>query len=316
MKTILMMVHPQLHPALKSQAHSTERVVLHALKRLGYRVEVLGLLDDLQELERELIKLRPYAVFNLLEEFDGEAVYDFHVPAYLEAKGIPFTGCNPRGLAISRSKFLWSRLARIHGVPVPETGLVGVHPYKGKFPAFVKYNREHSSRGISRANRVKNTSEMNRVIQRMKSKYPGEIIVQQFIEGADVTVSVIGNDRLTVFEPRKLRRNSVRDFSTERVKFNAQFRAAHQIRAARYKGPHFKGLQKAAKTIYRELELSGYARMDFRMNDSGFFLVDVNANPNLELIEDFVASAKFYGFEFDELIAEIIKLARSYRPRI
>ncbi|MGE3759805.1 MAG: hypothetical protein AB7H97_18710, partial [Pseudobdellovibrionaceae bacterium] len=103
---------------------------------------------------------------------------------------------------------------------------------------------------------------------------------------------------------------------TERVKFNAQFRAAHQIRAQRYKGEHFKGLQRAAKTIYRELELSGYARMDFRMNESGFYLVDVNANPNLELIEDFVASAKFFGFDFDELIGEIIKLAHSYHPRI
>lgn len=311
-----MMVHPKLHPALKAQAHSTERVVLNALKRLGYHVEVLGLLDDLDKLEQELSRLRPYAVFNLLEEFDGEAVYDFHLPSYLEAHGIPCTGCNPRGLAISRSKFLWSRLAQSVGVPVPDTGLVGAHRYPGKFPAFVKYNREHSSRGISRANRVRNVAEMKRVIKRMSGKYPGEIIVQEFIEGADVTVSVIGNDKLTVFEPRKLRRNSARDFSTERVKFNAQFRAAHQIRAQRYKGPHFQGLQTAAKTIYRELELSGYARMDFRMNEGGFYLVDVNANPNLELIEDFVASAKFSGYEFDELINEIIKLARSYKPRI
>jgi D-alanine-D-alanine ligase len=316
MKLVVMMVHPKLHPARKSQAKSAERAVWSALRGLGYEVEVLPLLESPLKLERELSRRLPYAVFNMLEEFRDEAVYDFHLPAYLEARGIPCTGCNPRGLVISRNKYLVSQLAVATDIPVPTMAISGAQTYRGKFPAFVKYNREHASRGIRASNRVRNPVEMKRTVERMKRSYDGEILLQEFVEGTDVTVSVLGNHRVRAFVPWKLRRKSSADFSTERVKFNAKFRFERGIRAGRYSGPLVKPLLQAAKKIYREADLSGYARMDFRVSSDSFHLVDVNANPNLEMNEDFACSAKFSGWSYVELVEEIIRLARSYRPRI
>ena len=316
MKLVLMMVHPKLHPARKSQAKSAERAVWSALRRLGYEVEVLPILESPLKLERELSRRSPYAVFNLLEEFRDEAVYDFHMPAYLEARGIPCTGCNPRGLVVSRNKYLVSQVARGADIPVPSMAISGVHPYRGEFPAFVKYNREHASRGIRLSNRVRSSAEMARAVKRMQRGYDGEILLQEFVDGSDVTVSLLGNQRVTAFMPWKLQRQSSSDFSTEKVKFNAKYRFQRGIRAGRYSGPLVKPLLSAAKNIFRDADLSGYARMDFRVSSDSFHLVDVNANPNLEMNEDFACSATFAGWSYIELIDEIIRLARAYRPRI
>ena len=84
------------------QREGTERDVFMALRRLGHSVRVVGVSHDLRAFEREMVEVRPHIVFNLLEEFRFEAVFDFHMVAYLEALGVPFTGCNPRGLILSR----------------------------------------------------------------------------------------------------------------------------------------------------------------------------------------------------------------------
>lgn len=311
-----MMVHPKLHPARKSQGKSAERAIWNALRGLGYEVEALSLLESPLKLERELSRRPPYAVFNLLEEFRDEAVYDFHLPTYLEARGIPCTGCNPRGLVISRNKYLVSQLAAAADIPVPPMAIAGERAYRGKFPAFVKYNREHASRGIRVSNRVRNAAELKLTVERMKRSYGGEILVQEFMEGTDVTVSVLGHQRVTAFPPWKLARRSSSDFSTEKVKFNAKYRHARGIRAGRYSGPMVEPLLRAAKRIYRDADLSGYARMDFRVSSDSFHLVDVNANPNLEVNEDFACSARFSGWSYEELVDEILRLARTYRPRV
>ncbi len=311
-----MIVHPQLHPLRKVQKGSAERDVWSALRRLGFAVEVSGLQNDPRELERELSRLKPYAVFNLLEEFRDEAVFDFLMAGYLEARGIPFTGCNPRGLVLSRNKYLVGRVAGASGIQVPQAGLVGWSKYQGPFPAFVKFNREHASRGIELGNRVSGVRALNSAVKRMRRKFGGEVLVQQFIEGHDVTVSVMGNGRLEAFAPWKLHRKSAGDFSTEKVKFSSQFRHARGIRAGRYRGAAENMMKKWAKIIYRELDMSGYARMDFRVGlDGQATLIDVNPNPNLERGEDFACSAAQAGIDYLALIDNIVKLAVGYSPR-
>ncbi len=108
----MLLVHPQMRPDRFKPRGPTELDVWKALRRLGYLVEVTALQTDLRQLDLQLARTNPSVVFNLLEEFRDEGIYDFHPVSFLEALGVPFTGCNPRGLAITRNKEWAVHIAR------------------------------------------------------------------------------------------------------------------------------------------------------------------------------------------------------------
>src|ERR1022692_4824992 len=121
----------------------TEYDVITHLKAAGHEVRPLGLSDSLSELRRGIIDWKPDIVFNLLEEFDGIVSYDQHVVAFLELMRQPYTGCNPRGLMISRDKALSKQILTYHRIATPRFAVIPKGrrfsvPAKLKFPLFVK----------------------------------------------------------------------------------------------------------------------------------------------------------------------------------
>ncbi|MGH9337564.1 MAG: D-alanine--D-alanine ligase family protein, partial [Vicinamibacteria bacterium] len=80
--------------------------VIGNLKTMGHEVDKLGVASDLGAIRRAIDAFRPHIVFNLLEDFDDVPIYDQNVVSYLELLQVPYTGCNPRGLVIARSKAL------------------------------------------------------------------------------------------------------------------------------------------------------------------------------------------------------------------
>ncbi len=103
----------------------------------------LGVRDSITELRAEISEWKPQIVFNLLEEFDGIVTYDQHVVAFLELLRQPYTGCNPRGLLLSRDKVLSKQLLAYHRIPTPQFAVFprGARmrmPKRLRFPLFVK----------------------------------------------------------------------------------------------------------------------------------------------------------------------------------
>lgn len=314
----MLLVHPSTRPDRRSARAGTERDVYRALVARGHEVAVVGLRHDLDLLNRELERFRPDVVFNLLEEFQDEGVFDFHAVTMLEARRVHFTGCNPRGLIVSRNKFWTTRIAEALDVPTPRTVLVqGSRQPRGlTYPAFVKFNKEHASLGITLANRVGSQKQTHTALKRMRNRLPGEAVVQEFIAGEDVSVSVLGNRRPLAFPPRRLGMRNAQGFATERVKFSASHRRKLGITTSAYNGPFAKQMRAAACRMFPALDLSGYVRFDFRVNEKGFFLIDVNANPNLAMDEDLARSARAAGLDYPQLIERLIHLATRYEPRI
>ncbi len=124
----LVVVHSSLVPPESLDGHTekeieewrTEYDVISTLKRRGHEVRCVGVLDSLTELRTAIADWKPDIVFNLLEEFDGIVTYDQHVVAFLELMRQPYTGCNPRGLLLSRDKSLCKQLLAFHRVPTPQ----------------------------------------------------------------------------------------------------------------------------------------------------------------------------------------------------
>src|SRR6202049_1621297 len=146
----LVVVHASLVPPETLEGHRakeieewrTEYDVTSALRKLRHDVRCIGVLDSLTELRSAIADWQPDIVFNLLEEFGGIVTYDQHVVAFLELLRQPYTGCNPRGLLLSRDKLLCKQLLAFHRIPTPRFAVCtkGARlqvPRKLKFPLFV-----------------------------------------------------------------------------------------------------------------------------------------------------------------------------------
>lgn len=315
---ILLLVHPYFRPDLKNPKSSTEYDVWKTLKALGHNVEISSAQVDLSEFETDLRKYGPQIVFNLLEEFRDEAVYDFHLISYLESKKIAFTGCNPRGLVVSRNKFWCLSVAEALGLPVPRHAnltLGSSRSLGGVWPRILKFNREHSSLGIQSSSIVYDERGLRKELKRLRKVFQGEIVEQEFIAGKEVTVSVMGNHRPRSFAPWQLNLKTEMQMATERVKFSAKHRHRHRIRATQYRGPIVDHVEKVSRQLYVALDLSGYARFDFRVRDGQPYLIDVNANPNLAKTEDFAKSAACRGLKYPDLLEELVNFGFRYDPR-
>jgi D-alanine-D-alanine ligase len=320
-RRILLLVHPEFRPDRHRKANSTagrtERDVWRALK-VEHHVEVTCEVESLRELDQTLVRSNPDLVFNLLEEFGGEAVYDFHPVSYIESLGIPVTGCNPRGLVQSRNKFLVMQVAEALGIACPKTFLLRrtadlkQMQTNAVYPMFVKLNREHASLGICNSSKVRTFRALRAEVERMWKRYGGEVLAQEFIEGSDVTVSVWGNRAPQVFQPRRLLAKG--RVLTERAKFNIKQQRRHGMRSVIFRPENVGRLKRDTMTLFKTLDLSGYARIDYRVAENGkAYLIDVNANPNLAQNEDFALSALHFGIEYTRVLTKIMDYARSYK---
>ena len=332
----LVVVHASLVPPENLEGHSekeigewrTEYDVTTTLRKSGHDVRITGVLDSLAELRGEIDEWKPDIVFNLLEEFNGIVTYDQHVVAFLELMRQPYTGCNPRGLLLSRDKSLCKQLLTFHRIPTPQFAVFrrGARiqlPRKLRFPLFVKSTVEDASLGIAQASVVEDAAKLKERIEFVHTQVGSDALVEEFIEGRELYVGVMGNDRLTRLPVWEMVFGSMPEsaaaIATRKVKWDKRYQAKYGIttRAAEDLPPAvLTTLDKLSRRIYRTLGLSGYARMDFRVRPDGqVYVLEANANPNLEAAEDFAESARAAGVGYDELLEKIMGLGASYRTQ-
>jgi D-alanine-D-alanine ligase len=331
---VLTLVHKGLEPpdeAPDKEVASTaswrmEYDVVQTLRALGHELRVIGVHDDLTPIRSSIEDFKPSITFNLMEAFDDVVVFDQNVVSYLELLKVPYTGCNPRGLTLSRDKGLAKKLMAYHRIPVPDFLVVPLGrkpklPKRLHFPLIVKSLTYESSTGISQASVVENDEQLNRRVQFIHDTIMTPAIVEEFIDGRELYVGVLGNDRLQVLPVwemsfSKMPENSWR-IATERVKWSVKYQKKHGIDTAEAGLPDdiTAKVQHLAKRVYRALDLSGYARVDLRMKANGdLFVIEANPNPQLAQGEDFAESARRAGVSYAKLIERIIGLGLQWQP--
>ena len=334
---ILALVHKELEPPKNPNRYHTnvdwkmEFDVIESLEYMGHHVEVLGLHDDLSVLAGAIERFRPQVLFNLLEDFHGVAVNDQHWVSHLELLKLPYTGCNPRGLLLARDKAIAKKLLTHESIPAPGFAVFrrgervrsnGRH-VELRYPLIVKSLIFDGSVGISQASVVVSEEKLQERVRFVHEDIGTDAIAEEFIDGRELYVGVIGNERLEtlpVWELRfKKRPPSTRLIATERVKWSDKYQKKVGVHSGKARLPEAKAreVQALARRIYRALGLSGYGRIDFRMTDDGtVYFLEANPNPQLAYGEDFAESAEKGGLSYEDLITRILKLATTFsRPR-
>lgn len=330
---VLVLMHEDLIPPDSIEGLSDKEVapfkaewdVLTALEELGHEPRRLGVQYDLGPIRRSIISWKPHIAFNLLEEFHSVPLYDYSVVSYLELMRQPYTGCNPRGLMLAHDKGLTKKILSYHRIPTPRfavfpMGRRGKRPARLQYPLLVKSLTDHASLGISQASIVHDDETLAERIALVHNRQGADALVEEYIDGRELYVGVLGNRRLQTLPVWELLFTKMPDdvprIATAKVKWDHDYQEKHGIttRAAKDlpEGAAEK-IAKLCKRIYRVLNLSGYARMDLRLTDDGrIYVLEANPNPNLEFGEDFAESAEKFEISYNPLIQRILNLGTRY----
>jgi D-alanine-D-alanine ligase len=331
---ILALMHDYLVPPADVTGHDVatakwkmEFDVTHTLEHMGHDVRALGLGGDLGVITTAVKEWKPHIVFNLMENFEGIAMFDQNVVSHLELLRVPYTGCTPRGLMLSRDKALSKTLLSYHRIPVPESAVFRVgravqRPKRLKFPLIVKSLTQESSIGISQASVVEDDSKLKERVHFIHHKVGTDAIVERYIEGRELYVGVLGNLKLQVFPIWELQFKKMGEdawpIATERVKWSDKYQKKHEItsgHASDLSEELALRVQKLCKRAYRTLDLSGYARIDLRLDQDGHVhVLEANPNPQLAYGEDLAESAEHAGVTYEQLLQRIINTGLAWRP--
>lgn len=307
--------------ALKTPEWKTENDVIKALTCLGHTVSMVGAYDDVNVIIHGIRRYKPDVVFNLMEHFNGRSEYDRNIPALLELMGVHYTGANPTAFMLCGNKGIAKQMLVHHRVRTPQFVVARfrksfVRPRNLEFPILVKPVRTDASYGIAQSSFVENDTDLQARITYIHETFVQAALVEEYIDGRELYVSVLGHHKLTVFPIRELCFEEVpKDepkIATYKAKWDDTYRKKWGIKN-RFANPiGAEATERIISTCKRAYQLLGgqsYARIDLRLTPhNDVVILEINPNPFLADGEDFAESAKKSGLSYDELIQRIVNI--------
>jgi len=309
--------------------------VQRALKPTGHETKIVAVALDPYMLIDELRNDRPDLIFNLCESFDGDATQEMNVASLFELLKIPYTGSRALTLGLALNKWRVKEILNYYDIPTAphylcknsnEFNSNGYSKLKNKFPLIVKPSREDASIGIENKSVVYNDAELKTRIEYILDEFRQPALVEQFIDGREINVSVVGNvvkdeNDLTVFPISEIDFSDMPADYQKIVSYNSkwmyktvEFAGTKAVCPAKDLSPELeKIISETAMKVYKIIGASDYARVDFRVKGNVPYVLEMNPNPDIssDVDEDtgFTRSGKAYGWSYEELIQNIIKFA-------
>lgn len=288
-----------------------------ALHRLGHECSSLGLTLDLEGGRRALERLRPELVFNLVESLDGSGRYIHFAPTLFEVMGLPYTGCGSAAIYETSNKLLAKRLLAGARLPTPGT----FSPEPGGFEPgryIIKSVMEHASVGLGddAVIQVETASELAAIVQARHARLGGLAFAERYVEGREINVALLDGE---VLPPDEIR---FRDFPPEKPRIvgyaakwdpgSLEYQHTYARAVSREEeAPLFERLSGLARAAWGLFELSGFARVDFRVDERAQpYILEVNANPCISPDAGFSRALERAGIGYDEAIRRIVASAR------
>ena len=313
-------IDQDLSKEMKTEDWKTEANVMAALGELGYTTEHLAIFDNLDLLRQKLETFAPDVIFNLADQFKNNRGFDQNIASLLEMQGVPFTGCGATGLVLSKHKGTSKKILGYHHIHVPNFVVIPrgqriARLKRPKFPLLVKPVKEEASYGISQASFVTSDEQFRERVAFIHEKHDADVIAEEYIEGREFYVSVMGNLKLTVFPIRELVFGQVPPnepkIATYRAKWDEEYRKRWGLQNQFPEGLEpalVAQIEETCKRIYRLLTIEGYARIDLRLTAAKeIYFIEANPNPILAADEDFALSAGKAGLPYPQLIDRIIR---------
>jgi len=299
------------------------RVLIDALQEVGHPVKDVCI--QTKDLKNAIRDFHPhdYVVFNRCEELPDVYHSEYRVAEILDEMGFCYTGANTQALILSQDKVQVKQVLKEQGIPVP-TWQVYTSTKSAEwshFPAIVKPAFEHCSFGITRESVVQSNEELKKRVGYVLDELNQPAIVERFIDGREFHIGVIGNDGLTALPPAEIDYSSFKDIHDRLCTYESNFdktSLAYQLTLPKIpvnlSRDELDLLDELVLKAYSATDCRDYARMDVRLQDGEFYILDVNHNPDLSAGNSLVIGAEMIGLSFGQLGSLFINLAAQRHP--
>ena len=305
----------------EGKVEEAEYDVARALLAKDHDVLMVGVKDDLAPMIASLAEFQPKVVFNGCESFRGHARHEYSVAAVLDMHGYRYTGSSPTALLVARNKSLTKKVLAYHGIRVPafaeyHAGDELVRPSELRFPLIVKPLLEDASVGIAQASVVEDDDSLVQRVKFIHEKYSQAAIVEELIEGRELYVGLLGNDKLDVLPLVEMTfgggdgETGEHRIATYKAKWDEEYRKRKKIKNVFAKGLSDELTAKITEictTAFHALWLQDYGRVDVRLtHDNEVYVLEVNPNPFIAYEHEMANMAEKAGMKYDAFIQRIV----------
>ena len=294
--------------------------IARALRREGYRARAVNVANDLRVVERVIKRSRPDVIFNLVEFFHDDAGLESAIAALFDLYEIPYTGAPPFGLELCQRKGLAKMVLEDFGVPTPRFQIV-YSPnvpdrLKLRYPLIVKPAWEDASMGVGEGSVVHDVEGLAARLRHVYDEFEQPILVEEFIEGRELHVSVWGNEAIEVLPPIEFDFTNLPPGHPHLISYEAKwdplaeiYHRIHTLCPARLTERQLRKVEDVAVLAYEATECRDYGRVDIRLRGATPYVLEVNPNPDLTESVSFMESAEAAGYTFAQALAEIVEMA-------
>ena len=306
----------QIQKAIEEGEHQCRRVVVN---------------DAVEPVLTSLTSDRPDLVFNIAESFLGRSALESNVAALLNLIDLRYTGSSPAGLILAGDKTLTKKVLTFHSILTARFATVfrGSVDWAGdiNFPLILKPPQEDASLGITQKSIVNDVQELLQTISSLQQEYQGPVLAEEFIDGREFYVGVLGNSDAKALPIMELDFTGYPEGKPRIASWEAKWGDEGDEKGAEFEGTKSvfptdlpdeltERIQKVAIDSFHALRLRDYARVDLRMTaKEEIYVIEVNPNCYLERNAEFATAAAKHGMEYPALIDRIVELASARYAR-
>lgn len=295
--------------------------VVSKLISVGYNAYTLNIKDNLDLLFKNLKAEKPDVIFNFVEIYKENPRLEMNIVGLFELMEIPYTGAPALGLANCQNKILAKRLLSSAGIRIPQFFIVyakaAKYPHKLKYPLLIKPAYEDASVGIENESIVNNSKQLKMRIEHVLKNYNQPALVEEFIDGRELNVAVMGDKRLRVLPISEIDFSAMPDHLHNIVSFQAKWDPHHESYHKTIPicpAPLPKNIERRAKDLaFKSFKVMGcrdYARIDIRLSkDNKLYVLEVNPNPDITDGAGFMRSVQHSGISYAQALKRIVKYA-------
>lgn len=288
----------------------------HAVEELGHKAEMLPVSDPVSAL-RHVCDSKPSLIFNLCEGLNGDARLEMNMAALWELSGIPFTGNRSLTLGLAQNKPLAKKVFESEGISTPRWEMFDRVPDKCslRFPVIAKPACEDASLGISADGVAGDLERLRRLVAKLLGKYGGRgVLVEEFIDGREFNVSILGNDPPRALPVSEIDFGQVGKDIPKITSYEAKWIEEHPLYSktpsvcpAKITPSLEARLRETALKVYVSLMGKDYGRVDVRTNSKDeIFVLEYNPNPDISPCAGFSKAVKAAGMEYKDFVRSLI----------
>lgn len=294
-----------------------------ALRAIGYETSIFNMSDDLDRFLGYIKAMQPDVIFNMVESLGDNAIHEMHVAGIYELLGISYTGSGPWTLGTCLNKARTKEIMLHNGIPTAEFMLVDnadlltAENFRLSFPIIVKPSAEDASVGIDNRSIVNTFADLKERVEFITNKFQEAALVEEYIEGRELNVAVIGNDPPLVLPISEIDFSGLPDHYPKIVTYDAkwmdgtkEFEGTKGICPAPLPPDVEEEVKRVALRAYKLMGCRDYARVDIRISKNMKpFVLEVNPNPDLSDDAGYFRSARTYGMSYADAIGKIVSFA-------